>query len=64
VLDREWLSVHGADHSRRPVLDALRMNEFTDKYAKLIFADPGRPGTPDPSPDECAPRAPLRGWPA
>ena len=29
-----------------PGFEALRMNEFTDKYAKLIVADPGLGLTP------------------
>src|ERR1700685_3351609 len=29
-----------------PGFDALRMNEFTDKYAKIIFADPDLGLTP------------------
>jgi len=47
VLDREWLSVHTV---RVTVggsgFDALRMNEFTDKYARLIFVDRGLGLTP------------------
>jgi NADPH-dependent ferric siderophore reductase len=47
ALDREWLSMHTV---RVTVggsgFDALRMNEFTDKYAKLIFLDPGLGLTP------------------
>jgi NADPH-dependent ferric siderophore reductase len=47
VLDRRWLSTHTI---RVTVggsgFDALRMNEFTDKYAKLIFVDPGLGLTP------------------
>ena len=47
VLGREWLSPHmvrvtaGGDG-----FEALRMNDFTDKYAKLLFADPGLGLTP------------------
>ena len=47
MLDREWLSVHTV---RVTVggsgFDALRMNEFTDKYAKLNFVDRGLRLTP------------------
>jgi NADPH-dependent ferric siderophore reductase len=47
VLDREWLSMHTVRVTAGgPGFDALRMNEFTDKYAKLIFADPGLGLTP------------------
>ena len=42
VQRREWLSPHTVRiHAGGPGFDALRMNEFTDKYAKIIFADPG-----------------------
>jgi NADPH-dependent ferric siderophore reductase len=41
VLRREWLSPHAVRITAGgPGFDALRMNEFTDKYAKIIFADP------------------------
>jgi NADPH-dependent ferric siderophore reductase len=41
VLNREWLSPHTVRITAGgPGFEALRMNEFTDKYAKLIFADP------------------------
>jgi NADPH-dependent ferric siderophore reductase len=41
VLRREWLSPHTVRITAGgPGFDALRMNEFTDKYAKIIFADP------------------------
>ena len=41
VLHREWLSPHTVRITAGgPGFEALRMNEFTDKYAKLIFADP------------------------
>jgi NADPH-dependent ferric siderophore reductase len=47
VLRREWLSPHTVRITAGgPGFDALRMNEFTDKYAKLIFADPGLGLTP------------------
>jgi NADPH-dependent ferric siderophore reductase len=47
VLGREWLSPHtvritaGGDG-----FEALRMNDFTDKYAKILFVDPGLGLTP------------------
>jgi NADPH-dependent ferric siderophore reductase len=47
VLHREWLSPHavrvtaGGDG-----FEALRMNDFTDKYAKILFVDPGLGLTP------------------
>jgi len=41
VLHRQWLSPHTVRITAGgPGFDALRMNEFTDKYAKIIFADP------------------------
>jgi len=47
VLDRRWLSPHMVRITAGgPGFDALRVNEFTDKYAKLIFADPGLGLTP------------------
>jgi NADPH-dependent ferric siderophore reductase len=47
VLHREWLSPHTVRITAGgPGFDALRMNEFTDKYAKIIFVDPGLGLTP------------------
>src|ERR1700759_4837358 len=47
VLDRERLSPHTVRITAGgPGFDALRMNEFTDKYAKNIFVDPGLGLTP------------------
>ena len=47
VLHREWLSPHTVRITAGgPRFDALRMNEFTDKYAKIIFVDPGLGLTP------------------
>jgi NADPH-dependent ferric siderophore reductase len=47
VLRRERLSPHTVRVTAGgPGFDALRMNEFTDKYAKLIFADPALGLTP------------------
>jgi NADPH-dependent ferric siderophore reductase len=47
VLHRKRLSPHTVRITvAGPGFDALRMNEFTDKYAKLIFADPGLGLTP------------------
>jgi len=47
VRHREWLSSHTVRiHAGGPGFDALRMNEFTDKYAKIIFVDPGLGLTP------------------
>jgi NADPH-dependent ferric siderophore reductase len=47
VRRREWLSPHAVRITAGgPGFDALRMNEFTDKYAKIIFADPGLGLTP------------------
>src|ERR1700744_2730319 len=41
VLHREWLSPHTVRVTAGgPGFDTLRMNEFTDKYAKIIFVDP------------------------
>ena len=41
VLHRQWLSPHTVRITAGgPGFDALRMNEFTDKYAKITFADP------------------------
>src|ERR1700753_4339543 len=41
VLGREQLSPHTVRITAGgPGFDALRMNEFTDKYAKIIFVDP------------------------
>jgi NADPH-dependent ferric siderophore reductase len=47
VLGREQLSPHTVRITAGgPGFEALRMNEFTDKYAKIIFADPGLGLTP------------------
>jgi NADPH-dependent ferric siderophore reductase len=47
VLGQERLSPHTVRITAGgPGFDALRMNEFTDKYAKIIFADPGLGLTP------------------
>jgi NADPH-dependent ferric siderophore reductase len=47
VLRREWLSPHTVRITAAgPGFDALRMNEFTDKYAKIIFVDPALGLTP------------------
>jgi NADPH-dependent ferric siderophore reductase len=47
VLHREWVSPHTVRITAGgPGFDALRMNEFTDKYAKIIFVDPGLGLTP------------------
>src|ERR1700683_751000 len=47
VLHRKWLSPHTLRITAGgPGFEALRMNEFTDKYAKIIFADPGLGLTP------------------
>src|SRR6201992_3855410 len=47
VLHRECLSPHTVRITAGgPGFDALRMNEFTDKYAKIIFVDPGLGLTP------------------
>jgi NADPH-dependent ferric siderophore reductase len=42
VQHRKWLSPHTVRITAGgPGFDALRMNEFTDKYAKIIFVDSG-----------------------
>jgi NADPH-dependent ferric siderophore reductase len=47
VLHRERLSPHTVRITAGgPGFGALRMNEFTDKYAKVIFVDPGLGLTP------------------
>jgi NADPH-dependent ferric siderophore reductase len=47
VQHQQWLSPHTVRITAGgPGFDALRMNEFTDKYAKIIFADPGLGLTP------------------
>jgi NADPH-dependent ferric siderophore reductase len=47
VQHREWLSPHTVRITAGgPGFDALRMNEFTDKYAKIIFVDSGLELTP------------------
>jgi NADPH-dependent ferric siderophore reductase len=47
VLGRERLSPHTVRITAGgPGFDALRMNEFTDKYAKILFVDPGLGLTP------------------
>jgi NADPH-dependent ferric siderophore reductase len=47
VLRRERLSPHTVRITAGgPGFDALRMNEFTDKYAKIIFVDPDLGLTP------------------
>jgi NADPH-dependent ferric siderophore reductase len=47
VLHREQLSPHTVRITAGgPGFGALRMNEFTDKYVKIIFADPGLGLTP------------------
>jgi NADPH-dependent ferric siderophore reductase len=47
VLRRERVSPHTVRITAGgPGFDALRMNEFTDKYAKIIFVDPGLGLTP------------------
>src|ERR1700677_2943829 len=47
VQHQEWLSPHTVRITAGgPGFDALRMNEFTDKYAKIIFADPDLGLTP------------------
>jgi NADPH-dependent ferric siderophore reductase len=47
VLRRERLSPHTVRITAGgPGFDALRMNEFTDKYAKILFVDPGLGLTP------------------
>ena len=47
VLSREQLSPHTVRIAAGgPGFDALRMNDFTDKYAKLLFVDPSLGLTP------------------
>jgi NADPH-dependent ferric siderophore reductase len=47
VLHREQVSPHTVRITAGgPGFGALRMNEFTDKYAKIIFAEPGLGLTP------------------
>src|ERR1700728_3525211 len=47
VLRREWLSPHTIRITAGgPGFEALRMNDFTDKYAKILFVDPGLGLTP------------------
>jgi len=47
VQHRDWLSPHTVRITAGgPGFDALRMNEFTDKYAKIIFVDSGLGLTP------------------
>jgi NADPH-dependent ferric siderophore reductase len=47
VLHREWLSPHTVRVTAGGAgFDALRMNECTDKYAKIIFVEPGLGLTP------------------
>jgi len=47
VQHREWLSPHTVRITAGgPGFYALRMNEFTDKYAKIIFVDSGLGLTP------------------
>src|ERR1700727_162562 len=47
VLSRERLSPHTVRITAGgPGFDALRMNEFTDKYAKVLFVARGRGLTP------------------
>ena len=47
VLGREQLSPHTVRIAAGgPGFEALRMNEFTDKYAKILFVDPGLGLTP------------------
>jgi NADPH-dependent ferric siderophore reductase len=47
VLGREQLSPHTVRITAGgPGFDALRMNDFTDKYAKLLFVDPSLGLTP------------------
>jgi NADPH-dependent ferric siderophore reductase len=47
VLGQERLSPHTVRITAGgPGCDALRMNEFTDKYAKILFVDPGLGLTP------------------
>src|SRR5580700_5145574 len=47
VRGRERLSPHTVRITAGgPGFDALRMNEFTDKYAKILFVDPALGLTP------------------
>ena len=47
VQHREWLSPHTVRITAAgPGFEALRMNDFTDKYAKVLFVDPGLGLTP------------------
>jgi NADPH-dependent ferric siderophore reductase len=47
VLRQEWLAPHTVRITAGgPGFGALRVNDFTDKYAKIIFADPGLGLTP------------------
>jgi NADPH-dependent ferric siderophore reductase len=47
VISREWLSEHMVRITAGgPGFEALRMNDFTDKYAKLLFVDPALGLTP------------------
>ena len=42
VRHRDWVSPHTVRITAGgPGFDAVRLNDFTDKYAKIIFADPG-----------------------
>ena len=47
VQHREWLSPHTVRVTAAgPGFEALRMNDFTDKYAKILFVDPSLGLTP------------------
>jgi NADPH-dependent ferric siderophore reductase len=47
VRRREWLSPHTVRITAAgPGFEALRMNDFTDKYAKILFVDPSLGLTP------------------
>jgi NADPH-dependent ferric siderophore reductase len=47
VRHREWLSPHTVRITAAgPGFEALRMNDFTDKYAKILFVDPSLGLTP------------------
>ncbi|HEX4091803.1 MAG TPA: siderophore-interacting protein [Trebonia sp.] len=47
VRDRKWLSSHTVRVTAGgPGFEALGLNDFTDKYAKLLFVDPGLGLTP------------------
>src|SRR6202161_3705014 len=47
VLRRDQLSPHTVRITAGgPGFEALRMNDFTDKYAKILFVDPGLGLTP------------------